>query len=277
MPDSHSAFTGEIPKNYEKYLGPLIFEEYAKDLANRISVAPDTRVLEIAAGTGMATRELRNVIPENVQIVVTDLNEDMLNIARNKFSTDENIEFQTADALELPFEDDSFEAVACQFSVMFFPDKLKALTEAARVLKPGGCFYFNIWDSFTHNHLIKTVNNAIAEYLQADAIKFFSTPYGYYEIDVIKNLLFEAGFGDIDISVLPRTSSAGTARDVALGYVLGTPARLELEQISPESVPKIVDAVEHAIGEEFGYRSLKAKMQAMVFTAHFATDSSANS
>jgi len=272
MTDSHSAFIGEIPKNYEKYLGPLIFEEYAKDLAHRISVPANARVLEIAAGTGMATRQLRNAIPGNIRIIVTDLNEDMLNIARREFDSDDNVEFQTANALELPFDDESFEAVACQFSVMFFPDKLKALTEAARVLKPGGRFYFNIWDSFAHNHLIKTVSRTIAEHLPADPISFYNVPYGYYEIDVIKNLLFEAGFADIDISVLPRTSSAGTAREVALGYVLGTPARLELEQISPESVPKIVDAVEHAIGEEFGYTSVSAKMQAMVFTAHLTAD-----
>jgi len=94
-------------------------------------------------------------------------------------------------------------------------------------------------------------------------------PYGYYEIDVVKNLLFEAGFGDIEISVLPRTSSADEARHVAVGYILGTPARLEIEQSAPESISAIVDAVEKAIGEEFGYTSVSAKMQAIVFQAHY--------
>jgi len=269
MAESHSAFIGEIPLNYEKFLGPLIFNEYATDLANRISVPKGGLLLEIAAGTGMATRQLRDSISQDVRIVATDLNEDMLNVAKGKFEDSENIEFQIANALDLPFDDATFEAVACQFSVMFFPDKLLSLQEAARVLKPGGKFHFNIWDSFKHNHLIQTVNKIVAEYLPENPPDFYNVPYGYYEIDVIKNLLFEAGFADIEISVLPRISATEEARDVAMGYILGTPVRLQIEQYAPESLLKIVDAVEHAVGREFGYKSIKAKMQAIVFTAHY--------
>jgi SAM-dependent methyltransferase len=270
MAESHSAFIGEIPRNYEKYLGPLIFSEYAKDLANRITVPTGGSLLETAAGTGMATRQLRDSISKDVRIVATDLNEDMLSLAKGKFERSENIEFQIANALDLPFGDATFEAIACQFSVMFFPDKLLSLQEAARVLKPGGKFYFNIWDSFDHNHLIQTVNKSIAEYLPDNPPDFFNVPYGYYEIDVIKNLLFEAGFADIEISVLPRVSATDEARDVAMGYVMGSPVRLQIEQCAPESLSKIVDAVEHAVGRKFGYKSVKAKMQAIVFTAHYS-------
>lgn len=270
MTESHSAFIGEIPLNYEKYLGPLIFSEYAKDLASRIAVPTGGVVLEVAAGTGMATRQLRDSISADIRIVATDLNADMLEVAKGKFEGDENIEFQTANALEFPFDDATFDAVACQFSVMFFPDKLVSLQESARVLKPGGKFYFNIWDSLKHNHLIQTVNKTITEYLPDNPPDFFNVPYGYYEIDVIKQLLFEAGFADIEISVLPGISAAYEARDVAMGYVMGTPVRLQIEQRDPESLSKIVDAVEHAVGEEFGYKSIKAKMQAIVFTAHYS-------
>jgi len=112
---------------------------------------------------------------------------------------------------------------------MFFPDKLTALREAARVLKADGVFLFNIWDSFEHNHLIRTVDRTIAKHLPESPPDFFNTPYGYHDIDVIKNLLYEAGFGDLEISVLPRTSKAETAQNVALGYVLGTPVRLQIE------------------------------------------------
>lgn len=121
MTSSHSAFTGEIPQNYEKYFGPLIFQEYAEDLSRRIIVPNAGVVLEAAAGTGMATRQLRAAIQQDVRIVVTDLNEDMLDVAREKIDSHENIEFQTADALQLPFDDSVFDAVVCQFSVMFFP------------------------------------------------------------------------------------------------------------------------------------------------------------
>ena len=272
MNESHSAFVGEIPGNYEKYLGPLIFREYAEDLANRIIAPSGGLVLETAAGTGMATRPIRDSIPDDVRIVATDLNADMLNVAKSKFRNDENIEFQTANALELPFEESSFDAVACQFSIMFFPDKLVALQECARVLKPGGRFYFNIWDSFEHNHFIRTVNREITACLPENPPDFFNTPYGYFDIDIIKNLLFEAGFADIEISVMPRTSTADEARQVALGYVLGSPVRLHIEKYDPESLHGIVDHVEQAVGEEFGFKPSSAKMQAIVFTAHLPVE-----
>jgi hypothetical protein len=142
--------------------------------------------------------------------------------------------------------------------------------EAARVLKPGGKFYFNIWDSFEHNHLIQTVNKTITEFLPDTPPDFYNVPYGFYEIDVIKNLLFEAGFADIEISVLPRVTATDEARDMALGYVMGTPIRLQIEQCAPDYLSAIVDAVEHAVGQKFGYKSVKAKIQAIVFTASYS-------
>jgi len=269
MTTSDTAFVGDIPRNYEKYLGPLIFSQYAKDLANRITLPPGTTLLETAAGTGMATRQLRDTIAQDVRIVATDLSLDMLNIAKGKFSDKDNINFQTANATKLPFEDASFAAIVCQFSMMFFPDKLRSLQEAARVLKPGGKFYFNVWDSFEHNHLVRAVNHTLCQSQLGNPVDFFKIPYGFHQIDVIKNLLFCAGFTDIEISVLPKTSSAPTARDVAIGFIMGTPARQQIEQTSPDSLAKIVDEVEQAIGKEFGDKSIQAKMQAMVFTAHY--------
>jgi ubiquinone/menaquinone biosynthesis C-methylase UbiE len=134
MAESHTAFVGSIPANYDRYLGPLIFEEYAADLANRVSAVLGTgkRVLETAAGTGIATRALRSTLAADVELVVTDLNEPMLEHAKAKFAADENIAFQPANAMNLPFPDASFDAVVCQFSVMFFPDKLEALREVIR-------------------------------------------------------------------------------------------------------------------------------------------------
>jgi SAM-dependent methyltransferase len=218
----------------------------------------------------LATRQLRAAIEKDVRIVVTDFNEDMLNVARGKFEIHDNVEFQTANAMQLPFDDSLFDAVVCQFSIMFFPDKLASLREAARVLKTNGVFLFNIWDSFEHNHLIRTVNKTISEQLPESPPDFFNTPYGYYSIDVIKDLLYQAGFGDVEISVLPRTSKADTAKNVALGYVLGSPVRLQIEKCAPGSLSDIVDAVERAISSEFGNTNIRAKMQAVVFRAHYS-------
>src|SRR5512139_3807352 len=99
-----SLFAGSIPELYETHLVPLIFEPYAADLVSRLRSRPLARVLEIAAGTGVVTRAL---------------------------------EWRRADAMLLPFVAEAFDAVVCQFGVMFFPDRRKAFSEARRVLKPG--------------------------------------------------------------------------------------------------------------------------------------------
>ena len=267
MTISHSAFVGEIPFYYDKYLGPMIFNQYARDLSARVKVPETGVILETAAGTGIATRELRDIVAAGVHIVATDLNPDMLDLARGKFSDQQNIEFQTGDAQQLPFDDDCFDAVVCQFSMMFFADKLRAMQEAARVLKPGGALLFNVWDSLQHNYLVQTANRCIVHCLSDNPPSFFATPFGYHNIDNIKELLFEAGFADIEISVLPRTSLAADARSVALGFVLGTPVRVQIAADHQVPLSDIVAAVEKDIGEEFGFKNIREKMQAIVFVA----------
>jgi ubiquinone/menaquinone biosynthesis C-methylase UbiE len=142
---------GSISQHYDRSLGPLIFVDYAADISHRVAACSPARVLETAAGTGIVTRRLRDQLPAGVRLTATDLNPPMLEIARTKFRPGEQVEFQPADATVLPFADGSFDAVVCQFGVMFFPDKDKSYREVYRVLAPGGHYLFNIWDSHRHN------------------------------------------------------------------------------------------------------------------------------
>ncbi len=140
-------FIGDIPEHYDRGLGPIIFVDYAADLARRAAACVPARVLETAAGTGIVTRQLRDLLPVGVRLTATDLNPPMLEVARAKFQPDEDVDFRHADAAALPFADDSFDAVVCQFGVMFFPDKDRSYREIHRVLAPGGRYLFNVWDA----------------------------------------------------------------------------------------------------------------------------------
>jgi ubiquinone/menaquinone biosynthesis C-methylase UbiE len=140
-------FTGSIPSFYDQGLGPIFFAEFADDIARRVAVSAPTRVLEIAAGTGIVTRRLRDLLPPEAQLTATDLNPPMLEVARGKFRSDEMVEFQAVDATALPFPDASFDAVVCQFGIMFFPNKDKGHREAHRMLASGGRYLFSVWDS----------------------------------------------------------------------------------------------------------------------------------
>ena len=146
MSDNQSAFVGSIPEHYDRNLGPIIFTDYAADIARRAAAGEPAKVLETAAGTGIVTRALRDHLAAGTRLTATDLNEPMLDVARTKFRPGEQVEFQQADAMALPFADGSFDTVVCQFGVMFFPDKDQSYREVYRVLTPGGRYLFSMWD-----------------------------------------------------------------------------------------------------------------------------------
>ena len=143
MSDTAASFTESVPENYDRYMGPMLFEPYAEDLVERLKIREGMRVLEVACGTGIVTRRLRDALPPGATLIATDLSEPMLAFARQKFDGDRSIEWQQADALALPFADQSFDAVICQFGLMFVPEKLAALREIHRVLTPAGQLLLN--------------------------------------------------------------------------------------------------------------------------------------
>src|ERR1700675_465048 len=191
--DTDRIFAGSIPELYETYLVPLIFEPYAADLVNRLASRPLTRVLEIAAGTGVVARNLASVLPESVSIVATDLNQPMLDLA-SEVGTKRPVEWRQADAMQLPFESGAFDAVVCQFGVMFFPEKAKAFSEARRVLGSGGVFIFNVWDRIEENEFADTVTKALESFFPKDPPRFMArTAHGYYERSAIERDLANGG------------------------------------------------------------------------------------
>src|SRR5690348_11197979 len=159
-PNTDKVFAGSIPKLYDTYLVPLIFEPYAADIAKRVKARPLARLLELAAGTGVVTRALASALPESASIVATDLNQGMLDQAKAT-GTKRPVEWRQADAMQLPFPDATFDAVVCQFGVMFFPDKAKAFAEARRMLRPGGVLLFNVWDRIEDNEFADVIMGAL--------------------------------------------------------------------------------------------------------------------
>lgn len=265
-PSTDKVFAGPIPQLYETYLVPMIFETYAADLVNRLTSRPLARVLEIAAGTGVVTRKLASALPESVAIVATDLNQPMLDMAA-KIGTRRAVEWRQADAMQLPFEDAIFDAVVCQFGVMFFPDKPKAFAEARRVLRPGGVFIFNVWDRIEENEFAYTVSNAVETLFPEDPPRFMArTPHGYYDHATIAQDLKTAGFRSAPrIDTVTARSQAASAQIPAIAFCQGTPLRNEIEARG-KSLGEATRMAESAIAQRFGLGSIEGKIQAHVVT-----------
>ena len=266
-PESDKIFAGSIPRLYEEYLVPLIFRPYAEDLANRLASRPLSRVLEIAAGTGVVTRHLASVLPEDVAIVATDLNRPMLDMAV-EIGTSRPVAWHQADAMRLPFEDAQFDAVVCQFGVMFIPDKPQVFSEARRVLRPGGVLLFNVWDRIEENELAHTVTTALESLFPQDPPRFLArTPHGYHDLARVEHDLQRAGFASPPhVHTVARRSMAASPRIPALAYCEGTPLRNEIEARDRSRLGEATDLAAAAIAERFGPGAVDSKIQAHVVT-----------
>lgn len=267
MPQDDRLFAGSIPSLYDKHLGPLIFEPYAGDLARRVSERGPERVLEIAAGTGIVTRALAEVLRSATRIVATDLNEPMLEHAAAHLDAP-NVEWRQADALDLPFADGEFDVAVCQFSVMFFPDRVAAYREALRVLRPGGSFVFNVWDRIEENEIPMAVSDAVAELFPDDPPQFLRrTPHGHHDTETVTSELRGAGFARVEFETVERCSRAPSPDDPAIGFCQGTPLRNEIEARDASRLGEATEAASMAVRERFGDGPVEGKIQAHVFTA----------
>src|ERR1044071_4682713 len=188
-------FAGSIPENYDRHMVPLIFEPYARDMAQKASAFSPRAVLETAAGSGVVTRALASKLSPDARYVATDPNQPMLDYAATRQKQDDRITWRQADAQALPFEDATFDLVCCQFGAMFFPDRPSAYREARRVLRPGGRFLLNVWDRIEENVFANDVTNALAEVYPSDPPRFLArTPHGYHDTALIRAELEKAGF-----------------------------------------------------------------------------------
>ncbi len=209
MGEVDRSFAGSIPDLYDTYLVPLIFESYASDLARRAVETEPTRVLEMAAGTGVVTRALAPLLGKRAHYVVTDLNRPMLDRAASRQGPDGRIAWRQADALNLPFKDASFDTVVCQFGAMFFPDRVAGYREARRVLKRDGRFLFNVWDRIEENEFAHVVTQAVGAMFPSDPPRFLArTPHGYHDLKQIEVELRSAGFSAIEAVTLQERSEA---------------------------------------------------------------------
>ncbi|MEP6964501.1 MAG: methyltransferase domain-containing protein [Polaromonas sp.] len=265
--ESDRAFAGSIPQFYEQYMVPLIFEPYAADLARRVALHQPSSVLEIAAGTGVVTRQLANTLAPTTSIIASDLNLPMLNHAA-AVGTSRPVEWRQADAMQLPFPDASFDVVACQFGAMFFPDKSKAFSEARRVLRPGGVFIFNVWDSMEHNEFADTVTQALEALFPANPPRFMARiPHGYHDPATIAQDLARGGFERaFELSTVAERSRAISPRIPAVAYCQGTPLRGEIEAHGPASLNEATDIATAALTSRFGAGPVDGLIQAHVIT-----------
>ncbi len=266
MDDNSAQFVGSIPEFYDRGLGPVLFADFSADMAERVKALNPKLVVETAAGTGILTRALRDVLPGRTKIIATDLNPPMIEVAKRKFARGEPVVLQPADAVDLPFDDACCDLLVCQFGLMFFPDKAQSYRTAYRVLEEGGHYLVSVWDSHAFNTFGAMIHRVVGTFFPEEPPQFYAVPFSCSAIDPIKTGLMEAGFGSVEVSVKRIEKVVADPKLFARGAVFGNPM---LDQIraragDPEAV---TEAVLAGLKAEFGTEPMVLQLQEIVFAA----------
>lgn len=267
-PIDDAAYVGAIPEHYHHGIGPFLFEPFARYTAERIRALAPARTLETACGTGIVTRRLREALPAGALLVATDLNAPMLNVARATMSAADRVEWGQADMCTLRFADHQFDAIVCQFGLMFVPDKAAAIREARRVLRPGGSLLLTTWAPLERNPIVGVAHYTVAELFPEDPPRYLRrAPFGFGDPEAVTALLIEAGFSDVEVDLVERAATSPSARELAVGLIEGYPLVDEIKLRDPSRLPAAVDAVTRAIARQFGASPVKSRITAVVASA----------
>lgn len=266
MPNSDSVFAASIVDLYDTVLGPFMFEPFARETARHLA-GLEGEVLEIAAGTGILTRELDRTLGPRSHITATDLNTPMLDLGARKLNSP-RVVWRQADALSLPFGDRRFDAVVCQFGIMFYPDQRAGHSEAARVLRPGGQYLVGVWDDLSSNPVAEVVNDAVTACFPDDPPAFLArTPHGHYDTAKLRADLSAVRFQDISIETVTLAAGCVAAEELARGFCQGTPLRNEIVKRDESGLERVTSAVERALKSRFGEGAIESTIQAHVLLA----------
>ncbi|CAN5484578.1 methyltransferase domain-containing protein [soil metagenome] len=170
-------------------------------------------VLDIAAGTGEPGLTIASMLTDG-HVVITDLSENMLEIARENATRRgiTNIRTQACDVCELPFDDNTFDSISCRFGFMFFPDMAIATQEMVRVLKPGGKISTAVWNVPEKNMWVTAMMGSINKHLDlpqppAGAPGIFRCAQDGHMVELFR----AAGLLDLEQHEVPTTLNSGTA------------------------------------------------------------------
>ncbi|MEO8029595.1 MAG: methyltransferase domain-containing protein [Gemmatimonadota bacterium] len=270
MASTNTSFVGSIPHNYDHYMGPVMFEPYAADIVSRLRVPASGRVLEVACGTGIVTRRMRQELPASVTILATDLNQPMLDYAGAKPGMLPGVEWRQADACALPFPDQSFDAVVCQFGLMFVPDRTLALAEARRVLRAGGQLLLSVWDSMECNPFTLVAHTTVASLYPVDPPLFFAVPFSMGDRAALETMATAAGFESVSGHTVTLQGMSPSARSLATGLVEGSPLSIQIRDRAVPTIEVVVDQVTEALARLGGDSPFRCTLQAHLIDGRVA-------
>lgn len=181
---------------FERLFLPAMAGPWAVRVVDAARLAPGDRVLDVACGTGAVAEEADHRVRPGGEVMGLDLSPDMLTVARRKLP---HLDLHEGRAESMPFRDETFDVVTCQFGLMFFDDRSAALQEMRRVLRPGGRMVAAVWDSLERSPGYAALTDLVERHLGVDAAMPVRASFALGDVDAMRSMLEGSGFLSVDV------------------------------------------------------------------------------
>lgn len=263
--------TGTAAELYESYLVPTIFVPWAEHLLNRAQPQAGENILDVACGTGIVARMAKEKVGEKGRVAGVDLNGGMLQVARAiSTETDLNIEWIEADVGDIPIADNSFDIAFCQQGLQFFPDKVGALNEIHRLLRPDGRCVICVAQDLEKNPLMRSQVAAISKHIGEEASGAIRAVCGLSDGEAIKELFLEAGFCDVQWETVSLTLSHDSGLEFITNGIASTPVAGLIADWSDDARSALITDVLDGFGDHYDGQALRFPHVSSVVSARSA-------
>lgn len=258
-------------ESYESFMVPTLFAPWASRLLQSADLKPADRVLDLACGTGIVARRVASRPGAKGAVTGLDLNPQMLEVARAAALRERlEIEFREGSAERVPFADGSFDQVLCQFGLMFFGDRPKALAQIHRVLTRSGRVSLSVWQGFDRHPFYRTLHEVIQSRVGISALQDI---FSLGDAEELRGLLRGAGFHDVSIESVSMTAEFPNPEGFLAGEIdVDTAAIPSLRRLDGEARQAIIAAISEEMRVPLR-QITKGDHVAIEFHAHLASAS----
>lgn len=259
---------GSAAELYERYLVPVVTQQWAVDLVARARLRHEDRVLDLACGTGVVARVAAREIGRHGCVAGLDLNPEMLAIARSASEqAGVSVEWHEGSATALPFDEAAFDVVLCQLGLQFFSDRAAALQETKRVLVPGGRFCASVFAELAENPVASALSDALDRCAGEGVSLAKRHEHALGDVDELHSLIAAAEFSDVRIETVAKTSRYPSVADYVLFQFAATPLATVLHDRSAAEREGLVSCLVGELGAALG-RSVGERDFAFPQVAH---------
>lgn len=234
----------EAAERYETILVPAILGPFAQALVEWAELKPGEAVVDIGCGTGAAARYAAEAVGKSGRVVGVDVNGGMLAVASSIPARDgAAIEWREGNAYQLFLEDESMDVALCAQTLQFFSDRPKALQEIRRILRPEGRAVISLWCELEESPYFHALVEAVERHIGAETAVGLRSAFGLTDRDEINKLLFEAGFGDVTMTVGQLDLRLPVLNEFIPRHVSATPMAAGFAGALPEVQQAVVGEV----------------------------------